>query len=123
VNQGSEELDDGDAEPDYRFSLANERTFLAWMRTGLSLLAGAIALQQLVPSFHVTGSRTFVAALLGLAGTATPLFAYRRWMRFQKAMRRRAPLPLGWGVAATAVASAALGIVVTVLVLTAHYAR
>ena len=31
--------DDGE-EPDYRFTLANERTFLAWVRTALGLLAG-----------------------------------------------------------------------------------
>jgi putative membrane protein len=30
-------------EPDYRFTLANERTFLAWERTALGLLAAAVA--------------------------------------------------------------------------------
>ncbi|MGA9680044.1 MAG: DUF202 domain-containing protein, partial [Mycobacterium sp.] len=34
-------------EPDYRFTLANERTFLAWQRTSLGLLAAAVALVQL----------------------------------------------------------------------------
>src|SRR6185312_1745313 len=29
-------------EPDYRFSLANERTFLAWIRTALALMAAAV---------------------------------------------------------------------------------
>jgi uncharacterized membrane protein YidH (DUF202 family) len=33
--------DDGGREPDHRFTLANERTFLAWMRTSLALLAVA----------------------------------------------------------------------------------
>ena len=33
-------------EPDYRFSLANERTFLAWIRTALALLAGGVLLDQ-----------------------------------------------------------------------------
>lgn len=33
-------------EPDYRFTLANERTFLAWVRTGLALLAGGLLLDQ-----------------------------------------------------------------------------
>lgn len=37
-----------DVEPDYRFTLANERTFLAWQRTALGLLAAAVALVQLV---------------------------------------------------------------------------
>ena len=30
-------------EPDYRFTLANERTFLAWQRTSLGLMAAAVA--------------------------------------------------------------------------------
>ena len=33
-------------EPDYRFSLANERTFLAWIRTALAVLAGGVILDQ-----------------------------------------------------------------------------
>jgi putative membrane protein len=28
--------------PDYRFSLANERTFLAWIRTALGFLAAGV---------------------------------------------------------------------------------
>ncbi|WP_283215114.1 DUF202 domain-containing protein [Pseudofrankia sp. DC12] len=40
-------------DPDYRFSLANERTFLAWIRTALALLAGGIAVVQIVPSFSI----------------------------------------------------------------------
>lgn len=38
--------------PDYRFSLANERTFLAWIRTALGFLAaglGLINLRQISP--------------------------------------------------------------------------
>jgi hypothetical protein len=30
-------------EPDYRFTFANERTFLAWIRTALALIAGGVA--------------------------------------------------------------------------------
>ena len=40
-------------EPDYRFTLANERTFLAWERTALGLLAAAVAVVQLVPELAV----------------------------------------------------------------------
>ncbi len=43
--------DDHEREPDYRFTLANERTFLAWLRTSLSLLAAGIAVVQLIPAF------------------------------------------------------------------------
>ena len=34
-------------EPDPRFTLANERTFLAWIRTALALIAGGVALEAL----------------------------------------------------------------------------
>ena len=37
--------------PDYRFSLANERTFLAWIRTALGFLAAGVGLDQLAPQF------------------------------------------------------------------------
>ena len=37
--------------PDYRFSLANERTFLAWIRTSLGFLAAGVGLDQLAPDF------------------------------------------------------------------------
>ena len=33
-------------DPDYRFTLANERTFLAWIRTALAILAGGVLLHQ-----------------------------------------------------------------------------
>src|SRR3546814_13520956 len=48
---------DDEAEPDYRFTLANERTFLAWIRTALALIAGGIAVVQFVPSFGIPGVR------------------------------------------------------------------
>jgi putative membrane protein len=44
-------------EPDYRFTLANERTFLAWQRTALGLLAAAVAAVQLLPEVGVTPRR------------------------------------------------------------------
>ena len=42
---------DGGEDPDPRFSLANERTFLAWLRTGLALVVAGLAVEALdVPS-------------------------------------------------------------------------
>lgn len=83
-------------EPDYRFTLANDRTFLAWLRTGLALLAGAVALTQLVPEFTDQGLRTYLAVLLAATGTLLTALAYRRWARVQRAMRRGEPLPMTW---------------------------
>ena len=57
-----------DREPDYRFTLANERTFLAWIRTSLALLAGGVAVIKLVPDFSVAGGRHILGfALIGLS--------------------------------------------------------
>jgi len=80
-------------EPDYRFTLANERTFLAWIRTALGLLAGGVAVRQLVQPFDVSGARTLLA-LLAIAGSAVlAIGGYLRWVGVQRAVRRSEPLP------------------------------
>ncbi|QBI52026.1 YidH family protein [Streptomonospora litoralis] len=81
-------------EPDYRFTLANERTFLAWIRTALALIAGAVAVLHLVPLDWHTGVQLAIGfALTGLAIVIT-VYAPLRWLRVQKAMRREQPLPM-----------------------------
>lgn len=80
-------------EPDYRFTLANERTFLAWIRTALALIAGGVAVVQLVPSFGVPGVRHGLGLLLTAGGGLLAVLAVRRWQRVQAAMRQGAVLP------------------------------
>jgi putative membrane protein len=81
------------AEPDYRFSLANERTFLAWVRTALAILVGAIVLDQ-VGLQHVPGwVGPLLAAGLSLFTAALGLGAYARWRANQIAMRHARSLP------------------------------
>ncbi|HYZ37601.1 MAG TPA: DUF202 domain-containing protein [Pseudonocardiaceae bacterium] len=82
-----------DREPDYRFTLANERTFLAWNRTALALIAGGVAVVQLVPAFRLPGTRHAVGAILVLLGVALATASYRRWQTVQQAMRRDEDLP------------------------------
>jgi putative membrane protein len=82
-----------DEEPDYRFTLANERTFLAWMRTALGLLAGGVAVRQLIEPFSVSGGRTALALLAIGASGVLSVGGYLRWRRVQLAMRRGRALP------------------------------
>ena len=105
-------------DPDYRFSLANERTFLAWIRTALALLAGAVALKQLVPSFTIPGLRTGLSVVLAGLGLAISVNAYRHWAGIESAMRRQKTLPtsvlMPWVSGLLAVAA----VVVVIVVLT-----
>ena len=84
----------GDAEPDYRFTLANERTFLAWLRTALALLAAGIAVQQLGEPLRPAWARTALSLLCVLMAAAASLGGVLRWRSVQQAMRRQADLPL-----------------------------
>ncbi|MFL6122031.1 YidH family protein [Actinophytocola sp.] len=98
-------------DPDPRFSFANERTFLAWIRTALALLAAGIGLEAFAPPLAVPGLRQVLAGLMVLAGVATSALAFRRWLRAEEAIRERRPLPtpriapwLSYGVATAALA-------------------
>lgn len=79
-------------EPDPRFTLANERTFLAWIRTALALIAAGVALEAL--ALPVQGGLRLASALvlLGL-GLAVPLLAWATWGAVERALRLGAPLP------------------------------
>lgn len=80
------------SEPDPRFTLANERTFLAWTRTALALIAAGVALEALALPLHPV-LRMIVALLLLFTGSALPLVAWFRWGRAERALRCEAPLP------------------------------
>jgi len=80
-------------EPDYRFTLANERTFLAWIRTALALIAGGVAIVQFVPAFGIPGVRHGLSLALTAGGGLLAALAVRRWQRVQAAMRRNENMP------------------------------
>ncbi|NKY09888.1 DUF202 domain-containing protein [Cellulomonas hominis] len=82
---------DRSEEPDARFSLANERTFLAWLRTSLALLAGGVALEALDLPLH-PAPRLAAAVLLVVLGIAAPVQAWAGWARSERAIRERRPL-------------------------------
>ena len=83
---------EGGIEPDPRYSLANERTFLAWVRTALAMMAGGVALHALgLP--ETDWVRTSIAIALVLLGGLTTALALVRWARVERAMRTPQPLP------------------------------
>jgi putative membrane protein len=80
------------SEPDPRSSLANERTFLAWVRTSLALLAGGVGLEALhIP--HQLGIRSAATAVLLLLGLIAIVQGWLGWARTERAMRLATVLP------------------------------
>lgn len=100
------------SDPDYRFTLANERTFLSWIRTALALAAAGLGATALLDD--IVGEEYIGLALLVLS-VVTAALSYRRWALSETAMRLEQPLPasrlplvLAIGVASIAVGSAIL---------------
>ncbi|MFI0409548.1 YidH family protein [Actinomadura sp. 3N508] len=97
------------SDPDPRFSLANERTFLAWIRTALALIAAGIGL-ALADDLVEAPLRHVLAIGFAGAGALVAALAYRRWLRTERALRRAETLPppalapiMAYGLAAAAI--------------------
>jgi putative membrane protein len=99
---------DTGTEPDPRFSLANERTFLAWIRTALALIAAGVALEAfnlpIQPDLRLTASIVLLAL-----GLLVPVLAWHTWGSVERALRQatalpssKVALPLALGVSAVA---------------------
>jgi putative membrane protein len=82
-----------DDEPDVRFTYANERTFLAWNRTALALIATGVAATQLLPKLQVEWGRRLLGLPLIALGAIVAAESLRQWRANQRAMRRGDPLP------------------------------
>ncbi|WP_370545114.1 YidH family protein [Herbiconiux sp. VKM Ac-1786] len=103
------------SDPDVRFSLANERTALAWVRTGLSLVAGGVALTTLASFADLPWVIDVIALVACLAGGALALSALFSWRRAERALRLDLPLP-----APVALPWLVIGVVVLALVLAGY---
>lgn len=106
-------------EPDYRFSLANERTFLAGVRTALALLAAGVAVIQFLPGSVPRPARLVLGLLLIGLALLLAATSHRRWRRVERAMRLGRPLPSSWtpwlvsaGMTVAAVLTAVLMLVI-----------
>jgi len=74
-------------DPDARFSLANERTFLAWIRTALGLIALGVAVATFVSTQETKGVSLLLAAALVLLGGILAAGSWWRWLSVERAMR------------------------------------
>ncbi len=82
-----------EAEPDARFTFANERTFLAWTRTALAFVVAGLGIVQLLPPFPgVPWGRHLLGVPLIALGGVIAMVGYREWARNQRALRRREPM-------------------------------
>ena len=102
-------------DPDYRFTLANERTFLAWIRTALAILAGALVIHQVAtrfePRWMLVAATSALAVLAGLMSVG----AYRQWKANEIAMRHSRSLPLSRLIPMLAAAVSLLAVIGVVL--------
>jgi putative membrane protein len=112
---GPAESADG-AEPDARFTLANERTFLAWSRTALALVVAGLAIVQLLPPFPgVPWGRHIIGTPLILLGSAVAVISYLEWTGNQRALRHGQPVSRSRLPGILAVTIAIIGLVAAAL--------
>jgi putative membrane protein len=105
-------MDDG---RDPRFSLANERTFLAWIRTALGFLAsgaGVVAIDLPWPDAAVRA----LAVLLTAAAAVSALLGWWRWRAVEAAIAEGRAAPPMSGQLALSLVVGFVAAVVTVLI-------
>jgi len=80
-------------EPDPRFSLANERTALAWMRTALALVAAGVGIISIASLSTVPKWTALIGAASCVGGALLAWRAVAGWARVERALRMRRALP------------------------------
>jgi len=112
------ELEPSEREPDPRMSLAAERTYLAYLRTGLALTAAGVGVAGALPHAGAETMRRVIGVVLVLIGAFVLAVARHRWKAVVSAMRRGEPLPdnrvianVSWLLVAVAIAAGVLVVV------------
>lgn len=105
-------------EPDYRFTLANERTFLAWIRTALAILASGVLLDQFAADLRHPRLVLWLALALVAVASVLSIAAFVRWRRNQIAMRLEASLDHGHLIPVAATCLAAVSAAMLLLLVT-----
>ncbi len=103
-------------EPDPLYTLANERTYLSWLRFAVTLLAAAVAIDRLFLEQPRFDSQLLALGLVVIALGSCGL-GVRRWWATELALRKRRPLP-GFGaplLSIVAVILVGLGVIALVL--------
>lgn len=109
--------DGGPRRIDPRFSFANERTFLAWVRTSLALVAGGLAVTQFIRPFSIPAGRRIIGLPLIALGGFMAFASYRNWTANEAAMQEGGPLPDSWVPRIVAIGVGVTALVAAVLVL------
>ena len=104
------------SEIDPRFSMANERTYLAWIRTALALVAVGLVAAKAIEFDH-EAARWVVSIPPIVGGAALALEARLRWRAYERAMRAGEPLPAGRSIGVVSALVAGYAAVVLVAVL------
>lgn len=105
------------SDPDYRFSLANERTCLAWIRTALAILAGGVVLHQLYEHSLPGWLSTSAGLSVSVFACVLAVGAYRQWRAYEIAMRHSRSLPRSRLLPLLATAVVISGLITAALVL------
>ncbi|GEN22935.1 membrane protein [Halomonas cupida] len=105
-------------DPDPRYTLANERTFLAWVRTALALMACGVAIETFTADLLSPLLRSTMAASLLILAAAISGCACLRWLAVERALRRKESLPLPLQVP---IVSVTLALVSLVFMAILHY--
>jgi putative membrane protein len=115
-------MDELGEDPDPRFTFANERTFLAWSRTALALIAAGLAAAQLL-HFGFGGVRFIIAIPLIALGAVAAFNSYRYWDTNERRLRLRLPLAYSPVGKLVAVGITVIGVVAGILAIVDAFAK